>query len=496
MSAPAALDLATQVVERAADLARTAWDDVDASEALEVTHAIARARSLIDGAMLGIAGRLEETAAAEALGWASTKDFLTHVTGGHKGTGGGLLRAVEQLRDLPAVEAALRAGAISLPQARAIAGKVSTLPHVPEFRTAVAARMIELVDHEGYDASDLQTAFADVAREVDADGRILADELSREKQERAAHHARFLGLSEDGLGGVKVRGYCSVEDAERVKATLMPLAAPVTTEPGACGGRSPGLGEPLLDPGTGRMTATPCAAEPGCAHDGRDPRDHGRRMWDALVELCRRADSADVLPHDHGTTARIIVTIDHDSLRRQVIDAGLARDATMPSHQQLSAAAVRVLACDAEIIPAVLGTDSQVLDVGRASRLVTPTLWNALILRDAHCAFPGCTRPPIACDAHHVVHWADGGPTSLDNLMLVCRRHHTIVHNTPWSVRIDRDTGHPVWTAPPKVDVRDRLTYHRPRTPEEIAAAYRSGDPPSGRPAGPCPAGPRPADAA
>ena len=71
---------------------------------------------------------------------------------------------------------------------------------------------------------------------------------------------------------------------------------------------------------------------------------------------------------------------------------------------------VRRLACDAEIIPAILGTESQVLDVGRTSRLVTPGIWTALVLRDQHCAFPGCTRLPLACDAHHIIHWADGGP--------------------------------------------------------------------------------------
>ena len=73
------------------------------------------------------------------------------------------------------------------------------------------------------------------------------------------------------------------------------------------------------------------------------------------------------------------------------------------------------LACDSDLIPAVLGPEGQVLDVGRLQRLVTATIWVALVLRDQHCAFPGCHRLPIACHAHHIVHWVDGGPTSLDN---------------------------------------------------------------------------------
>lgn len=473
MSSTDALDKAAVAVESAAELAQAQWDALDGADAPEAAARIAQARAMLDAAMLGVTARLEETHAAEKLGWASTKDFLTHVTGGHKGSGGGLVRAVDQLRDLPAVRDALKDGAISLPQARAIGGKVTTLPRVPKFRTAVADRLLELVHTNAYDASDLQVAFGDVARELDVDGTLIKDDRSKERQERAAHLARFLGFSEDGLGGEHLRGYGCEEEAELIKSVLMPLAAPVTTEPGACGGVAERPGEPFLDE-NGHRSGTPCP-DPSCAHDGKDPRDHGRRFWDALVEACRRLQATDQLPHDHGTTARIIVTIDQESLQQQVIDAGLARDGSLPSDQRLSATAVRRLACDAEIIPAVLGSDGQILDVGRAHRLVTAAIWLALILRDRHCAFPGCTRPPIACDAHHVVHWADGGPTSLDNLILLCRRHHTIVHNTPWTVRIDSVTGRPVWTRPPPVDLRGRLSYSPARTAEEIAAALAAG---------------------
>lgn len=480
MSSPNALDKAVATAQSAADLAQTPWDRLDVADAPEAAARIAQARAMLDAAMLGVTARLEETRATEKLGWASTKDFLTHITGGHKGAGGGLVRAVEQLRDLPAVTEALAHGAISLTQARTIASRVTTLPRVPDYRTAVADKLLDLIDAHHYDASDLQNAFTDVARELDADGLLLKEECAKEKQERGAHHARFLGFSEDGFGGAKIRGYCSVEDAERVKAALMPLAAPVTTEPGACGGAGRGPDEPYLDE-NGHRTGTNCP-DPMCAHDGKDPRDHGQRFFDALIEACRRLEATDQLPHDHGTSARIIVTIDQDSLRQQLIDAGLAGEGTLPSGQRLSATAVRLLACDAEIIPAVLGSSGQILDVGRANRLVTAAIWLALILRDRHCAFPGCTRMPIACDAHHIVHWADGGPTSLDNLLMLCRHHHTVIHNTPWTVHIDADTGQPVWTPPPQVDLRQHITYVRARTAEQIAAdieaARQTGRPP------------------
>ena len=104
---------------------------------------------------------------------------------------------------------------------------------------------------------------------------------------------------------------------------------------------------------------------------------------------------------------------------------------------------VRRLACDAEIIPVVLGTRGEVLDVGRTTRTVTVPIWHALVARDRHCAFPGCTRPPVMCHAHHIRHWADHGPTRLDNLVLLCGHHHRIIHHTPWQTGPTPKTENP-----------------------------------------------------
>ena len=94
-------------------------------------------------------------------------------------------------------------------------------------------------------------------------------------------------------------------------------------------------------------------------------------------------------------------------------------------------------ACDAGVIPVVLGGAGEVLDLGRAVRLFTAAQTRRLWLRDRHCTYPGCGMPPQWCDAHHLGHWADGGPSDLANAALLCERHHTIVHTraTPgaWS---------------------------------------------------------------
>jgi hypothetical protein len=418
-----------------AELASIAWDELSGTDALTATVAVARLKAVVDGALVQAAQRLEATGVTEAIGWASTRDFLTHLLGGHKGAGGAYVRLAERTSALPQVRDALSTGEISMAQATAITRRTATLPNLLELRQQAADKMLDLAAQRDYDATDLDKTFPDVVRELDPDGALLGNDLDLDKAERGAHHARHLSFRPDHLGGAWVKGYASLEEVETVKSVLMPLAAPVTTTPGACGGTP---GNP--DQGT---RPVPCP-DGFCAHDGRDTRDGGARMWDALVEACSRLQATDTLPRDHGTTVRMIVTTSYETLTGQLHSQGV-----FPSGDRLSAAAVRRLACDAEIIPGVLGAEGQILDVGRAHRLVTTALFLALVLRDQHCAFPGCQRLPLACDAHHIVHWADGGPTSLDNLVLLCRKHHTITHQTPWQVHLDPLTRRPVWTPPP-----------------------------------------------
>ena len=105
----------------------------------------------------------------------------------------------------------------------------------------------------------------------------------------------------------------------------------------------------------------------------------------------------------------------------------------------LAGSAVRRLACDCDLVRVLLDPSGCVLDVGRDHRLVTPAIWTALVSRDVHCAFPGCSRPPLMCHAHDVRHWIDGGVTSLDNLVLLCGHHHRTIHHSPWQVRLGDD---------------------------------------------------------
>ena len=151
----------------------------------------------------------------------------------------------------------------------------------------------------------------------------------------------------------------------------------------------------------------------------------------------------------------MVVTIGLDALR-----SGLGMGTLCSSGECLSAGDIRRLACDADIIPAVLGGDSQILDLGRGSRLFTGSTRQLLVLRDQGCVFPGCNAPPTVCEGHHITPWWAGGTTALSNLVLLCPHHHGVVEpprfwELPppdrWEVRLNHD-GRPEFIPPRRRD--------------------------------------------
>jgi len=154
--------------------------------------------------------------------------------------------------------------------------------------------------------------------------------------------------------------------------------------------------------------------------DGRTP---GQRRADALVEMC-----SDHLMHGDtsetgGSRPGMVVTVALDVLQGSSVQPCELEDGTV-----ISPETARRIACDAGVSRVLTKGDSEILDVGRTTRSVPAALRRALALRDKGCTHPGCTRPHHWCDAHHIVHWADGGETSLANLVLLCRRHHRMAH--------------------------------------------------------------------
>jgi len=190
-----------------------------------------------------------------------------------------------------------------------------------------------------------------------------------------------------------------------------------------------------FDPEGGAAILTklkPLARKSG-AHDDRSRE---KRLGDALVELASGG----------GSQAQIQVTTSLETLRG--LPGASAADLELSS-LPISGKTVERLACDASITRIVLGSESMVIDVGRAKRTVSGPARKALNVRDKHCTWPSCERPASWCSGHHLTHWAHGGTNEPPNLALLCGRHHWMVHEGNW--QIVRDSDGRMLTIPPTV---------------------------------------------
>lgn len=217
---------------------------------------------------------------------------------------------------------------------------------------------------------------------------------------------RFVALSqpiEDGSGVAEYRLVLDPEGKAVLEAALGPLSAPKPVD-----------GE-------------------------RDLRSCDQRRGQALLELVRRAVTAGrgvgVNPK-----AQLVITMDFDALASGARGAGVTLGGS-DAGTYLAPETVRRIACDASVVPMVLGSEGEILDQGRAVRLFTPAQQRRLWLRDGGCTYPGCDMPPHWADAHHLVHWADFGPTDLSNAALLCERHHTVVHQRRLAGRVVTEDG-------------------------------------------------------
>jgi hypothetical protein len=198
------------------------------------------------------------------------------------------------------------------------------------------------------------------------------------------------------------------------------------------------------------VAATSVAARPGAAH--------------------RTADGpTGPVPGSAAVKATLFLTMSLEDLMDRT---GAAETVgSLDSGTLIAPETARRIACDAAVVPVVLGSHGEVLDMGHRVRLFTPGQTRALWLRDGQCTFSGCDAPAFWCDAHHLVHWADGGPTSVANAALLCGRHHSVVHRDRLLGRV-ADTGGVEWDLRPgSYDLW--LVGHRPTSDQPAAGAVR-----------------------
>ncbi|HUR15537.1 MAG TPA: DUF222 domain-containing protein [Mycobacteriales bacterium] len=288
---------------------------------------------------------------------------------------------------------------------------------------------------------DSQAQLVQVARELNPEalGRFVRHliathcEPELDKEHNLAHERRYLQLSHEADGTVRGRFVLAAEDAEAVLIVLEPLA------------RQQGL---------------------------TDKRSAGQRRADALVEVFAGAAVWMHLPHAGGQRAQLSYVIDEAWAAGQhplSLSEQLAAHPGAVSRHGASAAwtgpqtraRIEAVLCDARISRLLTDNRSDVLALHSVSDEITPAQRRAVSARDRHCVAKNCTRPPAFCDVHHLISRADGGPSTVENLVLLCRRHHVLWHrgtiglhdlHTPWLPEPE-EAGHDPWTAhnPPLV---------------------------------------------
>ena len=191
-------------------------------------------------------------------------------------------------------------------------------------------------------------------------------------------------------------------------------------------------GDLSLDPEAGEIVSAAVEAMAADLKVDGDQRRTSQRHAEALVEICRRSL---LLNHKHVSPStrrrgQPHVSFIVDLQDYEVDHPELIADVRVEGERygRLSRTTLERLTCDCNINRVITDGDSLIIDVGRTTRNIPAPLWRALVARDRHCTEPGCTVPPAYCDAHHIDHWGDGGPTDLDNLKLGCWAHHRKWH--------------------------------------------------------------------
>jgi hypothetical protein len=372
--------------------ATPAWplSDADILDCLDVAHRLEQEAAAI---MLHLVHAADTRGLAQSRGFRSTAGWLRSLLRLDPLIARTMVDLSAAIDRHPEVDRALSCGTVDVRQATAISEALDDLPTGLDTGIAPRAASVMLGWADRLEAAKLRKLGRRILEHVAPEVAEARDEEALAREQRRAHRNRGLTISLPVDGASRITGTLTAEDAAIVRAALDPLCVPT-------------------------------------AGDSRTP---AQLRADALIDICRLALRTGDLPDSGGEPPQVTVTVSFDPL------TGALGRASTDTGEQLTAEATRRLACDAQILPVVMGGQGQVLDVGRSRRLATGPLRRALVVRDGGCAFPGCDRPPRWCDSHHIVHWIDGGQTQIDNLVLACRHHHRLIHQGDWIVRLGPD---------------------------------------------------------
>jgi 5-methylcytosine-specific restriction protein A len=221
-----------------------------------------------------------------------------------------------------------------------------------------------------------------------------------------------------------------------------------------------------LDPEARELTDIALRAAETPDVEGEPPRSPAQRRADAFVDIMR-------FFLDHQTAKPGGRHRHHMNVIVRYEDLIEGRSGEFADGTRVDGATIQRLACDAGYHRVVTQGRSSILDYGTTRRNIPVNLFNALVVRDRGCRFPGCDRPPHWCEAHHIDHWENHGPTKIENLVLACSRHHHLLHMPGWHIRLRPDATVEV-TTPAGQNLVDRPPGHTADLFADAACARRS----------------------
>src|SRR5580704_13721723 len=412
----------------------------------ELGDHLIRLRQGIDLLELGFAAEAAVFAASDeydAQGSVSPIDWIRHHCHLSRQAAARAVAAGEQVHRLPASVAALEAGEIGFAHFSLLAGTARALSAKPTDDGPA------LSDDAGSDPAD-PSALSDLADPTDPSapvGPLPFDERTLLELAREHSVGRFITDCTQARHAYDAAAVLAeaVSAAERNRCEFIPC------EGGFLALR--GYFDPIAA-ATLQTAVFPLAKPTGAG----DHRPLARRFADALVEIASHALDIGAVPTTHGVSTHLQLTASVET----VMGLEGAPGGELEFAGAVPAATVQRLACDARVRRILLGPKSAVTDVGRARRVPGPAARAALRVRAGGCEWPGCERPVAFTSAHHLVHWGHGGGTDVDNLVLLCYRHHWLVHEGGWQLaRVERgrllaippSQRHRSWTRAPDVAV-------------------------------------------
>ncbi|NMN98196.1 HNH endonuclease signature motif containing protein [Antrihabitans stalactiti] len=407
------------------------------TELMTVLPELSGAIHSLEALRVALVAELDKHGVPGGLGATSTATWLANRTSLSPGESNRILRLGVALDAHPDIAAAYQAKLITADAARLIVAFLEKPPPGMPVEAVDSVRTFLLDAAHGGDLRELRVHIARLRETFDTDDTPASEDTDRNE----------FYASTTLNGRMAVKGDFDAETGEMLLAALSPLSTPRPTD-----------------------------------EAGPDNRTPAQRRADGFTEILRRYLDSGASPDDGGERPHLHLHIQANDLAGQepateaVSDKpdnayffdlfGKTSVGRMPWMGAMSIESARRIACDSVVHPIVMDENGSPLNLGRSVRTANRKLRRALVARDGGCAFRGCGRPAAWCDAHHIQHWIDGGATDLDNLVLLCRFHHRLIHHSEWEVVMGRDR-HPWFIPPARIDpLRRPIAAHGRANPQ------------------------------